>query len=327
METIRVGLVEVGHWHSGMYVSTLMGMDDVEIVAISDRNVGVARCVGSKIGCPFYADYLDLLRNEELDFVFAFGVHLEMPRIIEALIDRGMPFIIEKPAGTDYRQLEPLVRRAEEEDLFSATSFPYRCSPWVRKIDEIRRSGLLGNFLHGYYRYITGSPMRYVDWGCPWMLNKELSGGGCTINLSIHFIDLARYLTGSEVSRVFARMGNSGFNLEIEDLSIIVLELMDGSLHTIETGYCNPSGWNSAFSITTRNYAFLVCGERFRMLGREEEELSLRNVNIYRDMIEETVERFRAGMKPVASLNDCLIALKVVNRAYESKTQGRPIGI
>ena len=149
----------------------------------------------------------------------------------------------------------------------------------------------------------------------------------CIRDRSIHFIDLARYLTGSEVSRVFARMGNSGFNLEIEDLSIIVLELMDGSLHTIETGYCNPSGWNNAFSITTRNYAFLVCGERFRILGREEEEFSLRNVNIYRDMIEETVERFRAGMKPVASINDCLIALKVVNRAYESKTQGRPIGI
>ena len=327
LETIRVCLIEVGHWHSGMYVDALVNLKNVEVVGVSDRDLSVAKRVGEKIGCAYYTNYLELLARQRPDFVFAFGIHKEMPKIIESLIDRGISFTTEKPAGTDYRLLEPLVKRVEREELFASVAFAYRCSPWVKKVIELRNSKLLGDLLHGYYRYITGSPQRYVNWGCSWMLNRELSGGGCTINLAIHYIDLARYITGSEVKRVYASMENKGFGLEIEDLSVLVLDLGDRSVHTIEVGYCNPArGWNSTFSITTRNYTITVYGKEYRVASRDEEEvLSLRGVNIYEDMVRETIERFREGIKPIACLRDCLEALRVVNKAYESDARGKPI--
>lgn len=329
LESIKVGLIEVGHWHSGMYVDTLTDMSSIEIVGVSDKNISTAKRAGEKVGCSHYVDYRELLEGQELDFAFVFGVHREMPDIIKSLINRGIPFMVEKPAGTDYKQLKPLVKRVEKEGLFTSVSFPYRCSPWVKRISELRESGLLGDFLHGYYRYITGPPQRYVDWGCSWMLDKELSGGGCTINLSIHYIDLAMHLTGSEVKRVFAFMKNEGFRLEIEDFSVVILDMKNGSVHTIETGYCNPSsGWNSTFSITTRNYTSLVYGEKCKIASRrKEEEISLRGVNIYKNMIEETIKRYRIGMEPIASLRDCFTALKLVNKAYESNVCGKPIEI
>ncbi|KYH40456.1 MAG: oxidoreductase domain-containing protein, partial [Candidatus Bathyarchaeota archaeon B63] len=321
MENLMVGLIGVSHWHSRMYVDALMDIDGVKVVGVSDRDIGVAKHVAEKIGCIYRADYRELIEGRELDFVFAFGIHREMPEIIESLIDLGIAFMAEKPAGTDYKQLEPLVRRVEDEGLFASVAFAYRCSPWVKRLSELKRSGLLGEFLHGYYRYITGPPRRYVDWGCGWMLNKELSGGGCTINLAIHYIDLARHLTGSEVRRVYAVMGNRGFGLEIEDLSAIIMEMDDGSVHTVDVGYCNPSGgWNSTFSVTTRNYRVLVYGEECSIASKSggEEKISLRGVNMYRSMVEETIKRYEAGVKPIASLRDCLTALKVVNKAYES---------
>ena len=56
------------------------------------------------------------------------------------------------------------------------------------------------------FRFIVGAPDRYEAAGAGWALDPAFSGGGSTINVATHFIDLFRLLTGKEVARISAIM-------------------------------------------------------------------------------------------------------------------------
>src|SRR5689334_10844531 len=111
--TMRVALLEASHWHTHLYLDALQ-RSSVEIVGVSDREmVEGAVQIARRFGCPLYSSYLELLERTPLDFAFAFGRHVEMPAIGHALIDRGIPFVMEKPCGTSAAAVAGLRTRAE----------------------------------------------------------------------------------------------------------------------------------------------------------------------------------------------------------------------
>ena len=160
------------------------------------------------------------------------------------------------------------------------------------------------------------------------MLDKRQAGGGCTINLGVHFIDLFTYLTGKGIARVFAKTTNAVHCEPVEDVSTILLEGQDGTLGIVETGYAHPSAtadWHH-FIITSDKY-FAV--DKELMIERDGEgERLLPNPegdNPYAKFVKDTIERFRAGLKPAAGLTDASKALRIVNLAYESNLSRKPI--
>jgi hypothetical protein len=49
----------------------------------------------------------------------------------------------------------------------------------------IEALGDCGRVAHVYGRIINGHPRRYRDWGVPWMLDPQQSGGGALRNLGV----------------------------------------------------------------------------------------------------------------------------------------------
>ncbi|MGQ9630734.1 MAG: Gfo/Idh/MocA family protein [bacterium] len=146
---MRIGLIEMGHWHAEMYIEALRKLGE-NIVAVSDRNPDVVRNAGNELDCSHYDDLRKMLR-ERLDFVFSFGRHCDMPEILRELIERRIPFSTEKPACIHPREIESLPRLCEEEGVFNAASLVWRGSPWVKKLREMKSAGTLGEFAHLYF--------------------------------------------------------------------------------------------------------------------------------------------------------------------------------
>ncbi|MEI8190147.1 MAG: Gfo/Idh/MocA family oxidoreductase, partial [candidate division NC10 bacterium] len=189
---MRIAFIGVSHWHAPLYYRPAARLAGIRIVAVSDPTSSVAESVGRELEASAYTDYHTLLAEARPDFVFAFGRHCDMAEIALTLIGEGIPFLIEKPGGLNYQQVAAIRDRASAKGLHAGTGFNYRVSDLYKKIQSV-----IGDdpVTHASFRFIAGGPYRYREAGCAWMLDPKLSGGGSTINLGVHFVDMFRVFT------------------------------------------------------------------------------------------------------------------------------------
>src|SRR5579871_5775911 len=96
---MRVAFIGVSHWHLPLYLEPAGALDDVEIVGVSDPAAAVAETVAARVGCAGFVDHRALLDRVRPEFVFVLGRHCDMAAAARDLIERAIPFAVEKPAG------------------------------------------------------------------------------------------------------------------------------------------------------------------------------------------------------------------------------------
>jgi predicted dehydrogenase len=329
---MRVALIEAGHWHASMYAAALRALG-VPIVAVCDRDLERARRVAAETGATAFDGVDALLAEARVDFAFAFGRHAEMPGIAAQLLARRIPFAMEKPGGLTAADVARTRRLAEPAGAFVAVPFVFRVSPLLAEIT--RAEGTLpARFAHLAFRSMHGGPERYADTGNGWLLDPAESGGGCTINLSVHFVDLFLALTGEPVATVFARMSHRTHRLAVEDHSVLVLTGRDGAVCEIETSYTFPPDAGAKrefyFSLASeRTYAHRADGglwlaRRYGGGGRLV-PIELDNDALYPPFVERTLADVRAGRPPVAGLAELEAVMRVVDAAYRSHRTGQVV--
>ena len=101
--TIRIAAIEVGHWHAvhdAAYLRHLTAMPDVALVGVQDSDAALAKKRAGEAGNPpTFTDYPQMLAETKPDFVLGLGRHRQMAKIAHDLLDRGLPFMMEKPMG------------------------------------------------------------------------------------------------------------------------------------------------------------------------------------------------------------------------------------
>ena len=327
----KVALLEVSHWHAPLYFDALDALD-VPVVAVSDEIAEVSESVAARFGCRHYRDFRLLLDKERPEFVFVFGKHRQMPDIARSVIEAGAGMAIEKPVGISSAPVSEIYRLATQRSAFVAIPFVLRHSPLFRRIQESIGDGPFGRLTHMCCRFIAGPPQRYLQTSSGWMLDRSVSGGGCTINLGVHFIDLFLHLvTPAHVSEVFAAMSNRKYQLSIEDFSSISLLASDGTRSTVETGYAYPSSLRDLrdigyFLTTTAGYLKITAGEA---CWRGHDGSSWHETPVtamepfYRLFVEDTLRAFVEGNEPAASLSEMVAVMQVIDAAYTSAEEGR----
>ncbi len=319
---MRVCFVEVGHWHAPYYYRGAAAQG-VQVAAVSDRRREVAERVAGELGCRSYTDYRTMVERERPDFVFSLGRHCDMAGIARYLLDRGVPFGMEKPMGLTSAEVAPLVEQARRQGAFAAVPLTFRRTPWVQRALELEGPGL--DFAFTSFRFITGPISRYFEAGSEWILNRPESGGGCTLNLGIHFTDLFKYLTRKRPVRLWATMNNHTNGIAVEDYSCVIMETEDGTSCRIETGYALPSmargpglecmlrGPHGLYEVH-ENEAFWIGPD-----GRLEAIPGpTGQTHFYGSFLAECLSALREGRPPLATLEDNYEAFKLVEAAYKA---------
>src|SRR5215213_1072322 len=212
---MRVALLEASHWHIPLYLDALQ-VPGIEVVAVSDAEHVKGEEIARRFGSALYPSSEALLDREKIDFAFAFGRHSEMPAIAGSLIARRIPFALQKPCAVRSEQVTRLRRLADAADLYVAVPFIFRISDLLSAKREVE-GRIPSDFHYMAIRFIVGPPSRYEAAGAGWALDPELAGGGSTINVATHFIDLFRLLTGKDITRVSAVMNSRTHRGSVED--------------------------------------------------------------------------------------------------------------
>jgi predicted dehydrogenase len=324
---MRIAFIGVSHWHAPMYYRPAARLAGIRIVAVSDPTLSVAESVGRELEARAFADYRELIAEVRPDFVFAFGRHCDMAETALTLIGEGIPFLIEKPGGLNFQQVSAIRDRARAKGLHAGTGFNFRVSDLYKKIQAVIGED---SVTHASFRFIAGGPYRYRETGCAWMLDPTLSGGGSTINLGVHFVDMFRVFARSKPREVASLMGRFTWDLPIEDYSSVILR-SSNSVCTIETGYTYPamSGvFDLRFSIRTTRYYIVVRSDNVLEVHRtcdghmEQFPTQVSNAFWYPVFVAESIDRFARGQAPLADLNDLADVMEVVDAAYASDRAG-----
>lgn len=324
---MRIAFVGVSHYHAPLYYRPASRLTAVEIAAVSDANPTVAEATGSALGARVFTDHRALVADTRPDLVFAFGRHCDMPEIASTLIEEGIPFILEKPGGLNAAQVAEIRDRSRAKGVYAGTGFNFRVSDMYKRIEAIVGDNQL---THASFRWISGAPTRYHELGCPWLLDPQQSGGGCTRNLSGHLIDMFQQFSRSKPTEVTALLGNFTWNLPVEDYSSMVVRSAQ-SICTIETGYTYPAQWGDfdlRFSLRTTRHYLVARGDNvleiYRAADGEMEQVSTPTSNFpwYGVFVTETIDRYAKGLPPIASLDDLVDVVRVIDAAYASDRAG-----
>jgi predicted dehydrogenase len=320
--SLRTVIIGVTHWHLELFLGPMLTRDDLEYVGVSDPDLAGAQLVGERLGTIAFDDYRDLVRRTAPDFALVLGKHADMADTAAFLIERGIPFIIEKPAGLNGAQVARIAKLAADRGAFVAVPFVFRQNGWVTRMREHSAGE---RYDHLSFTMIGRPPQQYLAMSSGWMLDRAESGGGALINLGIHFLDLVPYLLpGEPIEVIGAAVSNAAWDLPIEDYASAILRI-GTSIATIQTGYryTSPNEYMDLhFSVRTASTYYVVRSatevEVSTAAGALETwNVSTLNVKTYPFFVHDTIERLKRGDKPAADLADAARAMALLDQIYE----------
>ena len=307
---MRIGVVGAAHWHMERHVRYLTEAGATLLEAVES---------------------VEEVARAKPDAVLLLGRVSEMAERAKQLIVEGMPVLAEKPLGLTPAEVEEVVTLAEKRRAWISVALVQRYDPIWRVLDELSDENVLGNVAYAHVRIVNGPPQRYAAWGSAWMLEPKSAGGGALLNLGIHGMDYMRHLAGERLRVVGAAVGNRAHGLGIEDFGAVTLQGESGFVGTVEAGYTYPdaaAGMTRSGDNETR-----VAAQGAYVIGRDAEMVLVtgsgerpveggRSGDRYRDWAFDSLARRRAEKEPVASVSDCLEAVRLVFAAYAAASQG-----
>lgn len=326
MRTVFIG---VSHWHTPFYLDPALGLPWVTIAGVSDPDHGRAQDVADRAGCRAWGDYRAMCEDVRPDFAFALGRHNEMAATARFLIDRRIPFAIEKPSGINAADVRDIAARAREARVFAAVPFVFRDSELFATIREIAA----GEAVHCIsFKFIGGMLERYRDVRCAWMLDRAAAGGGALINLGVHFLDLCRVLLPEQrVTVCGATMSTVTTGIAIEEYAVVLLRA-GATPCLVETGYLYPapnSVFDMHYSIRTERHYFTVrdaSSLEIVELDRRRRMIAMPTINapLYPRFVAETLRRVAHGERPIADLADMTAVMELVEASYAASDRMSP---
>lgn len=324
----RTIVVGASHWHAPLYVPAMTEVHHV--VGFADVRPDLVDHLAVLSGLPgVETDWRRLLDIPDVELAYVFGAHDEMAAVCHALIERRIPFVVEKPLGTSLRELSGVRRAAEEAGVPAAVPLVQRggaVDTWLAKAG--------GAPVYARFSFIAGPPERYLRDGNEWMLEPERAGGGCLANLGPHFVDLFLHRTAATTAAVDARIASSLHRGLVEDHATLLLSTPGGSEAIVEVGYAFPDSelkrYCSFSSAGDAGFASINADGSATFTSRDgHTENTVFDVDsdpLYGTFVRRVAQTLDEGFRGLPGLTDLEAAMRIIWRAYELAKEGRHDG-
>jgi predicted dehydrogenase len=202
---IRVGVIGAG-FIGPAHIESLRRLGYVEVVALAASSQESAERKATALFVPkAYGDYLDLIRDPEVEVVDISAPNTDHYPAAKAALEAGKHVVCEKPLGMTSQESAELVALAERTRLVNAVTFNVRFYPLIQQARVMIRRGDLGTIwsVHGGY----WQDWLLLDTDYNWRVEAEQGGALRAVgDIGSHWMDLAQFLTGLEIRRVFAEL-------------------------------------------------------------------------------------------------------------------------
>lgn len=234
MSRAKTVVIGASHWHLPLCAQAIASRH--EVLGSSDPDTVRTEALRQVWGGTLHSAWEELLATyDDIELAYVFAPHDSMHAICVALIERRIPFVVEKPAGISLQQVMDIRQAAAAAGVPIAVPLVQRGGPveqWLAKA---------GSSFYESTQFIAGPPERYPASGNPWMVELHRAGGGCMVNLAPHFVDLFLQSSSAREVTVTAAISSKLHGEEIEDYASVTISTPDGRVATVQVGYAFPN--------------------------------------------------------------------------------------
>lgn len=223
--SISIGLIGYVGAASRLHLPVLKQLPGVRVVAVAGRTKEPLTEIADLYAIPArYQDYRDLLQDPAVHAV-AICVPPGFHDVIGlAALEANKHVFMEKPLALSLEQCTHLVRAAESSTVTTMVGFHLRWHRLVQEAREWMNAGRLGTV--ELLRTVFTSGKRWRSNLTPWHTCRQ-NGGGVLIESGVHYYDLWRFLTASEVDEVQVLSRSADY----DDMTAVVIgHLQNGVL-------------------------------------------------------------------------------------------------
>jgi UDP-N-acetylglucosamine 3-dehydrogenase len=217
-----IGVGSMGKNHSRV----LHEIPSVKLAAVADEDPEKAREIGERYGVRAYTDYRRMIAEQRPDAVTVATPTSTHFDVVDALLRSGCHVMVEKPIASTVEQARSLVATSQEQGSLLMVGHIERHNPAVLELKRRLEMNQLGQIFQLHARRLGPFPTRIQD-------------VGVIMDLAPHDLDIMRYLTGSEVIRVYAETKRILHSSQ-DDLLAGLIRFDSGCLGVLEINWLTP---------------------------------------------------------------------------------------
>lgn len=332
MKALRVALVGAGaiakaHM-SDFYSRFPLEAEVVSVVdPISERLVEFTASFGN---IDTYSSIEEVLSREDVDAVdICAPPHFHGELALKAA-ERGKHVLVEKPFALKYEDALRAVEAAEKNKTTLMVMQNYRWRPEYQQARSMIQQNMIGE---PFLIQLTGN----FDWSGFPMYRRKMEKM-LLFEVTVHYLDLMRFLLGSEAKRVYAKIGSLERREEAgETHAALIVEFEnDCIVHLLNSadclggkakwgGECIIQGSEGSLSLNlTSEHSFSGYSH---MMGGELQAGTLQSKPWFEEPIRHFVTSVQGATEPITGGRDNLKTLQIVYAAYLSSEKGLPVDV
>lgn len=218
----KIGIMSFAHMHANSYAAALCELPNAELAAVWDDDPKRGRAMAKQFGAKFIADQ-DRFLASGLDGVIITSENAKHRAMVEAAAAAGLWILCEKPLAPAVADAKAMIQACKTAKVGLGTAFPCRYVPALMAARGQIQSGAFGEI---YAVCCTNHGQNPGGW----FADPKQSGGGATMDHTVHVADLLRWILGKEHTKVFCELGNvlHGKTLKTDDLGSVHMEMTGG---------------------------------------------------------------------------------------------------
>jgi myo-inositol 2-dehydrogenase/D-chiro-inositol 1-dehydrogenase len=325
-----IGVAVLGAGRMGrVHVRNLGAIPNANVVVVADPDAdAAARGCALARGSRASTDPMAAVHDPDVDAVVIVTPTTTHAALIEAALRAGKAVWTEKPIAQELSDTQRIVDLWRETGIPVQVGFMRRFDPGYERAKQLIDAGELGRIeqFRAYSRDVNPPPLEFL-----------LTCGGSFLDMSVHDLDLARFLVG-EVEEVHAWASvlfDERFAKANDwDTSVIMLRFRNGALGVVETSRHSAWGYDIRAEVGGSVSKVVVDGGQktpathLRRVAAEGDlyaDFNDRFEVAYRRELEVFFEDLGAGRPVGPGPDDALETLRLAVACTRSWREGRPI--
>lgn len=327
-----MGAGSIGALHASNLATEI---DNAHLEALVDSDKPRLKQAAENLGvAKAYSDFDSVLSDAKVEaVVLAVPSFLKIDMIPKAAA-AGKHIFVEKPMALDLRQVDEIAAAVRKAGVKIQVGYQRRFDPAHMKVEKDIKSGVLGTIelVSSRTRDPPGNPQG-------WATDPKLSGG-IWLDTLTHDFDSIRFVTGNEVTKVYAEAATLAYD-QLKphgdyDNVIVAMRLNNGAIAYVDSCAYTPYGYDIRVEVVgTKSAAVIEMGNNsaYNLLGegsrRTDPPRSFqeRFAKAYRDEMEDFASCIIGDSKPRVGIEEGSAAIKIGLAAWDSVKQGRPVSL
>jgi myo-inositol 2-dehydrogenase/D-chiro-inositol 1-dehydrogenase len=323
-----IGLGRIGGFHASSLRHAVSGAHLVAAAVDDDHRRALLEFGGAP--CALEPDVEALLGRNDVEAIVVASPAVAHDEHIALAAKAGKPIFSEKPLADSVLKAEAAAQAVLAAGVPFQIGFQRRYDRAYARARELIADGSIGAV--EMFRGMSCDRLGPIDF--------LRTSGGIFMDLASHDFDAARFLTGEEITEVFA-MGAVLVEPELAtfddvDYAIVLLHFANGALGVVQESWRAPYGYDIRAEVhgskgkviaeVDEKYPAVLYDSRGKVSERHDQFVE-RFSDAYRAELQAFVDALHAGSAPTPGIDDALQAMRVSAAATKSRREGRWVSV